>query len=214
MDGTRRTARRFLTVSITCEERGVRHHPLLTEEEILGWADAHHANETLARRQFGSSVRCAEEIWSHLNTALERGHRGLPGGTTIARLLFERRGIRSSKHLPPLKFSEILGWADAFHARTGRWPTVDSGAINEAPGENWHAVHFALQCGTRDLPRGWSLPRLFARERGVHSKAHRPRLTLPEILRWADGHHERHGAWPISRSGLIPEAPGETWNCV
>ena len=72
-------------------------------------------------------------------------------------------------------------------------------------GETSRAVHFALQCGTRDFPRGWSLPRLFARERGVHSKAHRPRLTLPEILRWADGHHERHGAWPISRSGLIPK---------
>jgi hypothetical protein len=200
---------------LLAQERGVRHHTLLTEEEILGWADAHHARTgRWPAANSGPVFDAPEEIWSHLNTALGLGHRGLPGGTSIARLLVERRGSRSSRHLPPLTFSQILGWADSFHARTGQWPAVDSGPIIEAPGETWSAIHFALVYGTRDLPRGWSLSRLFAQERGVHSKAHRPRMTLPEILRWADAHHDRHGKWPTAKSGLIPEAPGETWNCV
>ena len=139
---------------LLAQERGVRHHPLLTEEEILGWADAHHARtRRWPAANSGPVFDAPEEIWSHLNTALERGDRGLPGGTTIARLLFTRRGIRSSKHLPPLKFSEILGWADAFHARTGRWPTVDSGAINEAPGENWRGSFRSPMRHPRFAPR-------------------------------------------------------------
>jgi hypothetical protein len=42
----------------------------------------------------------------------------------------------------------------------------------------------------------------------------KPRLTIAQILRWADAHHKRTGRWPSSRSGPIPEAPGETWNKV
>ena len=39
-------------------------------------------------------------------------------------------------------------------------------------------------------------------------------MTVPEILRWADEYHNRHGTWPDSTSGPIPEAPGETWKRV
>jgi hypothetical protein len=61
---------------------------------------------------------------------------------------------------------KILEWADAHHRRTGRWPGVLSGEIPEAPGEDWHAVNFALYRGFRGLPGGDSLAKLLARERG------------------------------------------------
>jgi hypothetical protein len=46
-------------------------------------------------------VRHAEgEKWQNLQTALQCGHRGLPRGWTLARLLAERRGVRNRGDLP------------------------------------------------------------------------------------------------------------------
>ena len=149
-----------------------------------------------------------------VNAALSGGYRGLPGGVSLARLLFERRGSRSLAHLPPVSIPQILGWADAFRARNGRWPNASSGLIAETPGETWGAINLALQIGYRGLPPGCSLIRLLIQERGAHCKAYRPRMTIPGILRWADAHHQHHGTWPNCDSGPIPEAPGETWQCV
>jgi transcriptional regulator with XRE-family HTH domain len=42
----------------------------------------------------------------------------------------------------------------------------------------------------------------------------RPALTAAQILAWADGHHERTGAWPRRDSGPILESPGDTWSAV
>jgi hypothetical protein len=44
--------------------------------------------------------------------------------------------------------------------------------------------------------------------------AAKPELTIAKILRWADAHRRRTARWPPSRSGPIPEAPGDTWNAV
>ncbi len=197
------------------QERGVLPYVPLYEDQILGWADAFHArNGRWPSAISGPISEAPEENWAAVNLALELGHRGLPGGSSVARLLIERRGSRSPGYLPPLDFAQILAWADAFHARTGQWPTERSGPVAEAPAENWRTLYLSLRQGTRGLPPGWSLTRLLAQERGVHSKAHRPRMTIPQILQWADAYHDRHGKWPTDSSASIPEAPGETWNCV
>ena len=214
-----------------------------------------------------------------------RGIRGLPGGSSLPRLLAARRGVRNRKSLPPLTVERILAWADAHRVRTGRWPRYQSGPIPEAPGETWNAVDSALRAGIRGLPGNSSLAQLLVEWRGVRHAHHppsfdRPRdpglgrrlprehralanarlrphrrgtrrdldggqlgavqgdsgtsgrivvgpapgpgargrnhmdlppLSVPEILRWAEAHRERHGTWPTLRSGPIPEAPGESW---
>jgi hypothetical protein len=66
---------------------------------------------------------------------------------------------------PKLTIAQILAWADAHHARTGRWPTMASGPIPETLGENWGAIYYALDDGNRGLPRRDSLPGLLARHR-------------------------------------------------
>jgi hypothetical protein len=197
-------------------ERGVYLHARLNEEQILEWADAHRARTgRWPSARSGSISEAPDENWSAVNIALEGGHRGLRGGSSLARLLVERRGTRSAGNLMPLTIPQILAWADAFHARTGQWPSACSGPIPDGPpGETWSTVQLALTVGYRGFPGGSSLIRLLVENRGVHSKGHRPPLKVEHILRWADAHHERHGKWPNAKSGPIPEAAGETWNCV
>jgi hypothetical protein len=49
---------------------------------------------------------------------------------------------------------QVLAWADAHRAATGRWPGPTSGAIAEAPGESWQKIDRSLRKGQRGLPRG------------------------------------------------------------
>jgi hypothetical protein len=64
---------------------------------------------------------------------------------------------------PPLSEAQILAWADAHHARTGRWPSAASGPVCGVPGESWRGINQALDSGYRGLPGGDTLARLLAR---------------------------------------------------
>jgi hypothetical protein len=102
-----------------------------------------------------------------VESALREGLRGLPPGSTLAHLLAQHRGARNKAQPPPLTEEQILAWADAHKARTGRWPTQTSGPVADAPGEKWHALQAALLNGYRGLPGGDTLSRLFRRRRGA-----------------------------------------------
>jgi hypothetical protein len=189
--------------------------PPLTVTQILAWADAHRAQTGhWPTDRSGPVVGAARENWSAVDAALRRGHRSLPGGSSLAGLLVAHRGVRNRHGLAPLTLREILAWADAHHRRTGSWPKCRSGPIPDAPGETWSAVDTALVKGQRGLPGGSSLARLLARHRGVRNPQALPRLTQRKILAWADAHFRRAGAWPHQRSGPVVDAPGETWSAV
>lgn len=145
--------------------------------------------------------------------ALQRGKRGLSGGTTLAQLLEQHRGVRNRLSMPDLTEVAILAWADRHHARTEAWPKYQDGAIDGAPGETWHAVDTALVRGRRSLPGGDSLAKLLTRERAVRNKSDLPRLTVTQVRVWAQAHQRRTGEWPRVKSGAI-EAGGETWSGV
>jgi hypothetical protein len=108
-----------------------------------------------------------------VETALTKGGRGLPGGSSISRLLLERRAIRHRSYPPDLAIPQILAWIEAFHARTGQWPNPKSGPIPEAKGESWRKIERALRAGRRGLTAGLSLSRL--RDRAKHDLAARTR---------------------------------------
>jgi hypothetical protein len=103
------------------------------------------------------------ETWGAVNRALARGGRGLPAGSSLARLLEGRRGRRNQAHAPPLDPGQILRWADAHFRRTNRWPCATTGLVPDAPGETWGAVASALWAGHRGLPGGDTLARLLRR---------------------------------------------------
>lgn len=184
----------------------------LNRQQILVWADAHH--ERTGRwpaTESGSIAEAPSETWCAVNAALQNGGRGLPGGSSLARMLATHRGRRNHQALPKLRPKRILAWADAHHQRTGKWPLDRSGSIPESPGETWSAVSTALRTGRRGLPRGSSLARLLAANRGVRNPLAPPPLSREQIVRWAEAHYKRSGRWPTKRSGSIHDVVGESW---
>src|SRR5262249_2205594 len=146
------------------------------------------------------------ETWRAVDQALRVGIRGLPSGSSLARLLAAQRRARNLHRQPRLTLQRILTWADGHHRRLGNWPTSESGPVREAPGENWGAINIALQRGRRGLPTGSSLARLLAARRGVRNPKDLPRLTTRQVLALARTHRRRTGSWPTAASGPILDA--------
>ena len=169
-------------------------------------------NRTMADCERRTCGRRPGEAWGNINTALKQGHRGLPGGSSLPRLLARERGVRNCPP-PRLTVSQILAWADAHHKRTGRWPTSVSGPVEDVPGETWGKINVTLRYGHRGLPGGSSLARLLEKRRGVVPFV-RIRWTIPEILAWADAYHKRTGKWPLTTSGPVVGAIRGTWCAI
>jgi hypothetical protein len=195
------------------EHRGVPNRlnvPRLTIKKILAWADAHHRS-TGQWPKLNSGEIDDGDTWAAVEAALVNGSRGLPGGSSLAKVLAKHRGVRNKSDLPPLTREMILAWADSHHRLFGQWPKARSGQVANAPGESWKGVEMALIQGLQGLPGGSSLAKMLAEERGVRNPRNLARLTIAGILAWTDTHFRRTGQWPVARSGQIHDAPGETW---
>jgi hypothetical protein len=201
------------------EHRGRTHRlflPRFSIQRILAWADAYHERTgQWPTRNSGRIATASADTWFIVDKALRNGGRGLSAGSSLARLLTQRRGVRNLSELPPLTVEQILAWADAHRQRTGSWPRRSDGAIADAPGETWAEVDNALRYVKRTLPPDYgSLAQLLAKTRGMRNKGALPPLILRHILTWARAYHQRTGKWPTHISGPIADAPGETWCTV
>jgi hypothetical protein len=120
--------------------------------------------------------------WRQVDNALRLGHRGLPGGSSLAPLLAVHRGVRNKKALPGLTEFLIETWAREHHQRYGAWPTENSGPVWGEPGETWRKIDAVLHGGHRGLPGGDTLARLLGRRCGARTKATTPALSAELIL--------------------------------
>jgi hypothetical protein len=190
--------------------------PRLYISDILCWCDAFH--ERIGRYPTRDDGRIVGQLglrWQAVDACLKCGFRGLPGGSSLARLLLKHRQRRHKGLLPPFTLHRILAWCDAYHARHGRWPNAHAGKIVEAPGETFRAVEDALCHGGRGLPGGSSIARLLAARRDVRNRLALPELTIEQVLIWADRHHRRTGAWPTRHAGPVAGAKNEeTWATI
>jgi hypothetical protein len=134
----------------------------LTIEQILTWVDEFRAAT-------GRWPKCSDgpiegvpgESWRTLNTALTKGLRGLPGSSSLARLLDEHRRPDRRDRRRDLTMEQIHAWAEAEFTATGLWPRRVTGPVTVAPGEKWYNIDEALQRGLRGLPGRSSLFKLF-----------------------------------------------------
>jgi hypothetical protein len=186
--------------------------PDFCESQILTWADAFHAR--MGCWPCSASGLLAEhlsESWRNVDSALRYGFRGMPGGSSLAQFLAKHRQVRNLQQLPHLSIRKVLDWCDSYRELTGTWPNTKSGPIVEVPGETWRGIDHALRAGVRGLPGASSLAHLLTECRGYRDVQHLPRMSVRQILIWAEEHRRRTGVWPTRHSGSIPEAPGETW---
>jgi hypothetical protein len=186
------------------ERRGRRHIkklPPLSEEQILRWADEHRQRTgAWPTSDSGTIPDSGREQWRAINVALHLGARTLPGGSSLARLLGRYRGKRSRVTVPLLTEEGILAWCDAHFQRTGKWPNVASGPVEDAPGEDWRNIDGALRAGSRRL-----LARAALGETARHPPSAPPappyRGAHPLLGRAASPTH-RKMAWPQVRPDL------------
>jgi hypothetical protein len=185
----------------------------LSVELILTWADAYRAaNGRWPTCKSGLIAGVMGESWSTVNTALRKGHRGLPGPTSLARLLAEHRGRRPQEGRPDMMVEDVLRAADAYHAQHGHWPRERTGGpIPGWPGVSWATIHDRLQNGRRGLPGPTTLIRFLLEHRGPAARNAPPDLSVEQILAWADAHHQAHGRWPRTQSGKVAGTETETW---
>jgi hypothetical protein len=189
--------------------------PRLTIAQILEWADEFHRQKGRWPHHFDGHIKQAgDDTWARVNDALAHGNRGLPGTSSLARLLFLRRGVRSPRNVPSLTEQQIFSWAKAHFERTRQWPRENCGPVRNAPGETWAGIDLALRRGTRGLPGGSSLASLLDNHGVKRNPQKRPPLTIKKILESADAFHRSHGHWPFRDSGPIEGLPGETWATI
>jgi hypothetical protein len=150
--------------------RGVRNSefpPKLSLNQIAKWAHHHYLKTgKWPRANTGPVDGAPGETWLAIDMALRKGvRRGLPQGSSLAKFLHRRFGVRNLAELPQFTVKQVLAWADAHIARTGRRPVAKSGPIPEAPNETWLAVDKALRKGSRGFRGKQSLAQLLDRHR-------------------------------------------------
>jgi hypothetical protein len=87
----------------------------LTVEQILAWADAHHAAHGVWPAAGPGTVSgvvagAPGESWKAINHALALGLRGLPGDSSLAELLAEHRGATLPDMSPQALAKKIWAW--------------------------------------------------------------------------------------------------------
>ena len=195
--------------------RNIQNLPNLSVGMILKWADTFHKRTgKWPNRNSGLVSEASGEKWSAITASLQLGQRGLPGGSSLAKLLAQHRGVRNIQDLPNLSVGRILKWADAFQKRTKKWPKRSDGPIHNAPGEVWNAIDLALRKGSRGLRSGSSLAKLLSKHRRVRNKSALPHLSIGKILKWADNHKKHTGRWPNQKGGPVHDDPDETWSGI
>lgn len=191
-----------------------RPRPVFSEKLILKWSDAHKKGTgQYPKSNSGPVDDLLGENWRRIDNALRYGHRGLPGGSSLAQLLQQKRGVPNVQGLRPLTEKLILSWADSHRDRDGRWPTINSGPVKDAPTETWRNIDAALRQGLRGLPGRSSLAQLLSQKRGTANRMALPKLSIEKIRKWATQHHRQTGQWPRIASGRIP-GTGEAWSKI
>jgi hypothetical protein len=129
----------------------------LPKPSLGGEGSDRHAGHEIALAVFSmvSAKRSAEP-------RCERASSSLQFGRGVLILTGPAGGAWIPKGLPRLTLKQILTWADAHSAATGRWPTIRSGPVRDALGEDWSAINSALWKGFRGSRGDSSLAWLLA----------------------------------------------------
>jgi hypothetical protein len=152
--------------------------------------------------------------WNALNQALSVGRFGLPGGSSLAKVVEsvkEEHGLSDK-----LTLHKVRCWILAHHARAGVWPNVKSGLIGaeDANGMSWVNLDDALSRGLRGLEGGSSLAKVVREVRSDFGDPYE--LTTSTIKLWMQNEFIATGSWRFPDDGPVhsPGASISTWRIV
>ena len=214
--GLRGLSRGRSLTAFLAKHRGVLGHisvmPDLTDARILEWADAFFAQRGYYPAIAERTPPAPGESWARIDAALRSGSRGLRGKRSLWGVLKKYRGVQKTARNTDLSEEIIIGLADVFFKKHGRWPDQKSGAI---PGrtENWKSIDQALRAGFRGLEPGGSLAQLLEKHGRKISAMNRERLSLRRVREWGAAYQMHHGAPPNKRSGIV-EGTDENWAAI
>lgn len=194
-------------------KRNPRNLPPLSVVTVLEWADRHHRRTGVwpTRKKGGPVYDAPEETWSALDASLRAGSRSLPACGGLAEFLDRYRNIRNKANQPRVTQKQILQWCDAYFLRTGDWPTASCGPVQGVPNEHWMSINDTLRFNRRGLRTGCTLAQFLIKRRGKRDVRNPPKLSISQILKWADAHYDRTGDWPSTVTGPVFEQPDENW---
>jgi hypothetical protein len=155
------------------------------------------------------------DTWSGYNMALTAGRRGLPGGSSLAKLMSEAvPGYCNPANKSDISHQFIVDRAREHMHIHHRWPSAHSGIVcGGNPGDTWLAYDTCLTRGLRGLPGGSSLAKLLSEsEIGYINRKGKPKLTVDFIQDRVRDHLIKNGTLPRSSSGPVAGGyPGDTW---
>ena len=143
----------------------------LTVDWILAKADEYHDARGEWPCEGSGPIDGTDQNWPAVDAALRVGCRGLPGGSSLAKLLEEHRGVKPRRPAMRLTIEWVLARADEYHDATGEWPRILSGPIADT-GLTWSGVDAAAQRGCRAFPVDL-LVKLLAEHRGIRRDLNR-----------------------------------------
>ncbi len=148
------------------------HRPIALAD-ILVWADAYHSRHGKWPTQKSGEIPESGDTWCAIRNCLSEGFRGLPRGSSLAKILQKYRGVPIGQTWPRLSEEQILAWADSHFAACGQWPTSRSGPIAGTT-EKWVNLDMAMRYGLRGFSPRRSLAQLLIERRGMRSRGNPP----------------------------------------
>lgn len=201
--------------------------PALSATLILDWIKQYiDVHGKKPNRTSGIIEPVSEEYkgitWTIINTALEVGTRGLPGGSSLAKLIDNKMGIANPMNLPLLNEELIINWVTQFINTHKEKPLRSSGVIEFASADHkgitWLAVDSALKRGSRGISGKSSLASLIAKTFSFKNHMNLSPLTEEMIVGWVTQYIDIHGEKPTQNSGIldfVSEAyKGITWLAI
>jgi len=189
---------------------------ILSSETIVEWIKLFH-DKYGEYPKFNDSRRIPEMdlSWCAIDASLKRGQNGLPGGDSVANMIYRYFGKKNIKNLHNLYIDEIVDWMILFEKEYGKYPTQqDNRVIKEMGEETWKSINSSLLAGRRGLEKS-SLGKIKEKYFDVKNQKNLPKLSISQIIEWTTLFIKEFQCYPTRKDKrIIPEMKNETWSII
>lgn len=190
--------RRFLNSGINKDD--------LSIEEVKKWVSDYIKENGIAPTSNCGSIIGTKETWRTVYSAFERKNRGIPHSASWTEIV--------GRKWAQISIEKVKKWAQTYFDLNGKWPSSKSGrdGIDDDSGETWMSIISSLRSGCRGVRKKMSCIKELMTDEVPPGRP--GKLSMELIKTWADAFFAKNGYYPLTRSGPVDEAPGETWRNI